>query len=510
MKKRISLFLAAIFAISALAGCGTKDAGKNNGEVTDLTIHMHFFDYCVYNNDWPIFKEAERLTGVRLTGTAPETISESAQAWSTMLSGTTLPDIIHYNRQTLEEIGKEGALIPLEDLIEEYAPNIKEMFEKYPDLKKYATATDGHIYFIPGSLSGLDSSVTPSRGWFIRADWLEKLGLEQPKTVEDFYNVLTAFRTQDPNGNGKQDEVPFLARQEGTSHLYQLFDASKNYILKDGKIVYGPIQEEYKNAIQEVAKWYKEGLIDQEIFTRGQQSRDQLFSRDLGGSTHDWFSSTASYNDKYKDTLQSFELVPMAPPADINGVVKEVDSRAGVHEMAWGISKDNKNVVETIKYFDFWMSPEGQKLNGFGVEGIHYTEENGEIKFTEAVLTAENGAPTYMRNQGQVETGTIGSVMAELEAMHELGKEGYLMYDENRYCVEPYPKDLRTDEEKDLNSKYFKDVQTYVNENEQKWITGAAVLDDAAWDKYVADIQSMHIAELEAMEHARYERELAK
>lgn len=203
-KKIMATVLAGVMACSALTSCGKKTS-KIDGDTTELTMFMHFFGYCVYNENWPIFQKAAELTGVTLKGTASESISDSNQAWNTMLASKVLPDIIHGTTSNLKDLGEMGGLIPLEDLIDQYAPNVTKFFEECPEAKIAATASDGHIYFIPGSLSGTEKEAVPSKGWFMRTDWLEKLGLKAPTTVDEMYKVLTAFKTQDPNGNGKAE-----------------------------------------------------------------------------------------------------------------------------------------------------------------------------------------------------------------------------------------------------------------------------------------------------------------
>ena len=104
--------------------------------------------------------------------------------------------------------------------------------------------------------------------------------------------------------------------------------------------MHGKTEEAYKNAMRELLKWYKEGLIDQEIYSRGSESREWLLGENLGGSTHDWFMSTGTYN-RYADTIEGFEWVAIAPPADVNGVVKETFARQELRETGWAISIDN-------------------------------------------------------------------------------------------------------------------------------------------------------------------------
>ena len=127
-----------------------------------------------------------------------------------ILASGDLPDAFYkadFTDYDLITYGQAGLIIPLEDLIEEYAPNVKALFEQRPELRSMVTAPDGHIYSLPRAEEmGLVS--TP---FFlsINTTWLERLGLEMPETLEEFANVLRAFRDQDPNGNGIQDEIPF-------------------------------------------------------------------------------------------------------------------------------------------------------------------------------------------------------------------------------------------------------------------------------------------------------------
>ena len=507
--KRISaIILAAVMIVAAMTSCGKGNTTAVSTDGLELTIFMHFFNYCVFSDEWPIFKKAAELTGVTLKGTASETVSDSSQAYNTMLAGTTLPDIIHSNYTNLNQIGKEGALVPLEDLIDKYAPDIKEMFEKYPILKKRATADDGHIYYIPGSISGMDSGSLPSLGWFIRKDWLDKLGLEEPKTVDELEAVWTAFRNEDPNGNGIKDEVPFFSRVGGLSSLFHLFNVGESGFMLDektGKITFAPTMPEFKTAIKRIAKWYEDGLIDEEVFTRGGQCREQLLGGNLGGSTHDWFSSTAAYSARYADSVPGINFIPMAPPAGADGKVVEWDSRTPVHSYGWGISKDNKYPEETIKYFNFWYTDEGSDLISFGVEGLHYNVVDGEKVLTDEVLNAEEGVPTYMRKQGQAEIGAIRKFDAEYQGMSKEAQEGWNMYNENGWCKVQTEFDVFTEEEVEINEKYASNISTYASEQRQKWIMGAEDI-DSTWDKYVETIKSMHVDEMEKIYQAAYDR----
>lgn len=491
MKKALALALAGVMMASALTGCGKQEtAGGDTGDL-ELTLHMHFFGYCVYDDNWPVFKEAAKKTGVTLKGTAVETVSDSGQAYSTMLADKKLPDIIHYVGTDLLKSGMDGALIPLEDLIDQYAPHIKAFFEKCPEARVAATAADGHIYYIPGTLAPIGSGNVPSEAFFIRQDWLDKLGLKAPTTVDEYYEVLKAFKTQDPNGNGQADEIPYFDRAGTINDLYQLFAAHADYYINDqGQYVNGRTEDAYKTAVKELAKWYKEGLIDPEIFTRGQQAREQLLSSNIGGATHDWISSTTSYNDKYPE-VAGLNFTPIAPPADKNGVVKEALGRSLLHGLGWGISKDNKHVERTMEYFDFWFTDEGSILSSYGIEGEDYTVENGEYKFTDTVLKADGGVPNYLRNIGAaVEIGSERQLGSELAGMNDMGKKAFEEYQQNNWVQDQLPILSYTQEQQDVLTANKTNLDTYCKEQEQKWIMGAEDV-DANWDQYLATLKTM-------------------
>ena len=92
---------------------------------------------------------------------------------------------------TVDKYGADGVILPVEDLIEQYAPNIKAAIDEDTDGKKLATAADGHMYAVP---SLYRSPAEQIRGiQFINKTWLDKLGLAVPTTTDEYYNVLKAF-----------------------------------------------------------------------------------------------------------------------------------------------------------------------------------------------------------------------------------------------------------------------------------------------------------------------------
>jgi putative aldouronate transport system substrate-binding protein len=170
-----------------------------------------------------------------------------------------LPDIVGGDALKDQFIrgGMEGAFQPLNGLIDQHAPHPKAFLNENPLVAQAITAPDGNIYYIPSVPDG-----TVSRGWWVRQDWLDKLGLKTPQNVDELYEVLKTFRDRDPNGNGKKDEVPYFnAWEYGVYRLVVLWGARSSgsntrmdWIVEDGKVVHPFTEERFRFAIKNVAK----------------------------------------------------------------------------------------------------------------------------------------------------------------------------------------------------------------------------------------------------------------
>lgn len=166
-----------------------------------------------------------------------------------LVCGTLLSDIEAYT------YGKQGYFLPLND----YADQISIYLKKYlqtDDAKPYLP----YIYSADGKIYGMPRVVEdPGNEWsgriWINNTWLKKLGLSMPKTTDDFENVLKAFHDKDPNGNGKQDEIPLVGYKGGwNSNVYDSLLGAFTYVnsgydymqVKDGKLQLSYMQPEWK------------------------------------------------------------------------------------------------------------------------------------------------------------------------------------------------------------------------------------------------------------------------
>lgn len=519
LKKILTGFMVAF----ALIGCSTEENKKENPhrkisgavisekpkEFTIFALHLGK----AFNGELPVFKKAFEMTNIKLKGTASKNQSDEVLAFKLMLSSGELPDIIAYEYpEELEKLGADGKVIPLEDLIEKYAPNIKKFWEENPKYKKDAVAADGHIYMIP-NYNDYDS-ISTSQGYYIRKDWLKKLGLKEPETSEELYTVLKAFREQDPNGNGLKDEIPIFLRGNTSkkiiSSLIDIFEAEYNWYVKNGKPVFGPGQPEYKKAVRELAKWYKEGLIDSEVFTRDTSSRDYVLNNNLGGFTCDWFSSTGNYNSKLKEAIPGFDFSVILP-VEYNGTRSTAFSREN-YLGGWSISKTAKDPVDIIKYFDFWYTEEGRRLWNFGIEGEDYVMVDGKPKFTDKVLKNPEGRIPLMvlretgaqYRLGMFQDGENERQWADPEAVKAMD-----LYIKSGVVKPPMPILKYTKEEVMELSKIDAQLYSIAEEMTQKCILGVSDV-DKEWGSYIRRLNSAGRKRAEEIQKQAYERFMKK
>ena len=172
-------------------------------------------------------------------------------------------------------VSNMDALAPLDEIIDSgVAPNVLQMFDDLPDMRGALTLSDGHIYSLPIGDADVKNEIN-AEIW-INTTWLDNLDLSMPTTLDEFYDVLVAFRDGDPNGNGEADEIPLLVSStSGAAQIDPLFgffgtlENDYHVRIEDGKVVFTPQEDGYFEALQWLHKLYAEGLMNQGILHGG-------------------------------------------------------------------------------------------------------------------------------------------------------------------------------------------------------------------------------------------------
>ena len=313
MKKLVSLLLIAalVLGVASVSFAEAPEAKKYStmvsvGADTGPLADMWLFD---------LIKERFNVTF--------DFIEVSSEGYSEKLSLAfatgDLPDLLFsMPASDIAYYGGQGLIQPLEEyMTEEYLPNLIYWFDINPSYRKALFYPDGHVYDMQGMIA-LTREYSGARCW-INKGWLDQLGMDYPKTLDDFHAFLTAVKNTDLNGNGENDEIPFAGRFDGFDSyqdntmpvLTALGMTSKTLEAYDGVVKFNPVTEPYKEFLKYMNVLWSEGLIDPEYFT---QTGDQLYAKfgaGLAGSMTDWAHWLRIGDDSWK-TYTAFDPMTSA------------------------------------------------------------------------------------------------------------------------------------------------------------------------------------------------------
>ncbi len=296
MKNKI--FKRAAAVILAVGIAGAMGTGALADEITfpleETAIFTGMISYPVGTESEPnnrtIFKRLEEATNVHIDWTAIQSDQWSDKISLNMANINAITDFVFtagFSDSDLLRYADQGAIIPLEEYIDSVMPNLSAVFEKYPEYRTMSTATDGHIYALPWIEqlgSGKSAIQTVGDMSFINKKWLDFLGLEVPTTVDEFEQVLIAFRDNADEiqaefgiegsiipmsfimNDGDQDPAILI---NGFGEGYGDADRGRHIaVTNDKEVICSATQEGFFKGMQWLHQLYEENLIDPEAFTQ--------------------------------------------------------------------------------------------------------------------------------------------------------------------------------------------------------------------------------------------------
>jgi len=466
--------------------------------------------------EMPVMKDYEARTNVHIQWDAvPQ--ENAVEKKNLLFAGNDLPDVFMNVLNPTDEIryGSQKVLIPLNDLIDKYAPNITQMFKDHPEVKKSITTTDGNIYGLPQFFIEPQHVRVPDK-FYINVAWLKKLNLAMPTTIDEFYNVLKAFKTQDPNGNGKADEVPVLfynAAPNATiidyrafNNFFSIFSAfgiTDYFMVKDGKVLAGFMQDGYKDALKFTAKLYAEKLLDNESFTMNEaEARAKGSAPDSVAGT---FSKMAEFQLVGNDKIPDYDILPPLKGPDGTQVYRVFPTP--VLKSMFAITSANKYPEATIRWIDHAFSDVGALEFSNGPENVSWKwidKDKGvytQIAPPEGVSFAEFrhkntlGAMTPYYNSErltQVPNAQAKRLAAQVEKV--------LPYMPAEIFPDVYVDEAQAQKRADLTAT----ISPYVMSMMAQFITGAADI-DKEWTNYIDSLNKMGMNDLLAIQQAAYD-----
>ncbi|WP_429976008.1 extracellular solute-binding protein [Enterococcus sp. DIV0086] len=543
MNKKIFVLAGITILMITMSACGSssKNVGKDDGiksnsenvsktsfpivkdklKLSMFAPNMGESNYA----DMAFLKEYSKKTNIEFDYTTPP-LADVETKLNLVLGSGDAPDVIYASNITTDQIGRYGGsvLIPLEDYIDKgYMPNFKKILDKYPSVKKSISTPDGHIYTLPFLTNkylvddkdySKKTIINQGSLWF-NGEWLKKLNLEVPKTTDDLYKTLKAFKEKDPNGKG--DEIPLSTSSPTQDKLSVLRPwimsafgvlSQEQQVDKNGKVTYGAIQDNYRDYLEFMHKLYSDKLLDQEVFSQSDDTLKAKGHSNRLGAFVDWYSYFATG----KNTDEAMGD-PMANPMTSKDSKKAVFPVSdGITNGTFALTNKCKNPAAALRWVDYFYSEKGaQELNcgpdetkgGYwhwdkNDKGEKVRVLNKDIPYDKADEARGKVTPDY----GTVPPKVNAHAPIVLENKNDPVEDDKISQFSNKEAenkIKPaakiaWPTILVSKENQDkIGSTMETDLLTYVQQSEASFIAGKVKLTDDTWKKYIETLKGIGV-----------------
>lgn len=534
IKRVIAAALSACM-VASFAGCGNKveindgtfrpvDASELEFPLKETTTLTGMISYPANTESDPnkrtIFKRLQEKTNVEIKWTAIQGDQWADKITLNMSDPNKLTDFVFtagFSDSNLLKYADYGAIIPLEEYIDAYMPNLKSVFDKYPEYRTMCTDVNGHIWSLPWiEQLGSEKTAIQTVGnmSFINKKWLDFLNLEIPETVDEFEQVLIAFRDhaselQEEFGidgsiipmscivnNGDQDPAILI---NGFGEGYGDADKDRHIaVTDDKKVICSATQEGYKKGIQWLHKLYEQKLIDPEAFT---QEWSTYVSKGKSGRYGVCFSWDVANIDNLKDWVP----LPVLTADTTNLTPQNSSFTSGFDRGRCVVTSVAKNPALVCAWLDQMYAPLQSPQNNWGTYG-----EDDEFDIFE-MSENEDGEPMLkhapLGDASPVEVREAEAVGGPLAVLDEYYGKYVTCPDDAQYRLDwikdyftpdmhtkyVYPNVFMSREDTETLSNLQADIQKTINAKKSDWIMNG--FDDADWDKYLKSLDAYGLNE---------------
>ena len=534
IKRVIAAALSACM-VASFAGCGNKveindgtfrpvDASELEFPLKETTTLTGMISYPANTESDPnkrtIFKRLQEQTNVENKWTAIQGDQWADKITLNMSDPNKLTDFVFtagFSDSNLLKYADYGAIIPLEEYIDAYMPNLKSVFDKYPEYRTMCTDVNGHIWSLPWiEQLGSEKTAIQTVGnmSFINKKWLDFLNLEIPETVDEFEQVLIAFRDhaselQEEFGidgsiipmscivnNGDQDPAILI---NGFGEGYGDADKDRHIaVTDDKKVICSATQEGYKKGIQWLHKLYEQKLIDPEAFT---QEWSTYVSKGKSGRYGVCFSWDVANIDNLKDWVP----LPVLTADTTNLTPQNSSFTSGFDRGRCVVTSVAKNPALVCAWLDQMYAPLQSPQNNWGTYG-----EDDEFDIFE-MGENEDGEPMLkhapLGDASPVEVREAEAVGGPLAILDEYYGKYVTCPDDAQYRLDwikdyftpdmhtkyVYPNVFMSREDTETLSNLQADIQKTINAKKSDWIMNG--FDDADWDKYLKSLDAYGLNE---------------
>lgn len=472
---------------------------SSSAALSEAAYHLAGFEGDGTNRDWTtnlFFQRWAEQFGMALSFSQSTEYSQWQKQIQSYLDGGALPDALFKAELTTSEtlaLFDKGLIVDLKPLIEKNMPNLSALLASHPEWEKAITLPNGAVAALPG----LTELQTNNAIW-VNKTWLQALQLDMPTDRESFEKVLEAFKTQDPNKNGKQDEIPLtylgLWDLKFLAHAYGLIANDYNVFVDEaGQVRHLAYEADFHAFVEWVRSLYTKGLIDKDGFTTSDTMR-QITDAKAVIPYGMLFGSTPA-NLLPSAAIGAYEI--MLPLSD-NGTQVYRDLSGQVARGAFAITSACKDPEALLKALDYLYGKDGAMLAQAGLQGTEYTvDENGLWMW---VMEENTDMTTLIRNATISDGGTLPSFQGA-DTMLSFGDEatrGQIsqLMALNEKSRLPYPLvtlDVQTQNRLDeLQMSLGALFETQVG----RFILGQTELNDANWQHFTAELEANGLKDL--------------
>ncbi len=536
MKKNISkrilpAVLSGLVLTGAMAGCTTTGTGTATGGSEASTIPSSVE---INTKGLPLVKEKQTITiGTALNDANPsngttkfmqmmeeetnvkvEWVETLLSAWpekkNILLASNDQPDaymgVNNFSESDVLNFGSSGKFIPIQGYIDEYMPNLKGYLDKNPNWKKAITAPDGNIYGVPDIYSVGAGHFDAANIPFINQKWIDKVNLSfkfDPNvsmTLDQFKEVLVAFKTQDPNGNGKADEIPWSSLSKNLFRWGASFgfyggalDAGYNYMLnvKDGKVGFAAMDPGFKEFVAWLNGLWKEGLMDPETFTQSNQIYLAKVKNtdDFIGYSDNWRLGSMQYGAE--DDRWVFN-VPLTAPNHPAAWVREQSMQ--ITRGGFVVTSSAKNPALCLAWADNLLTPDNSlSINTSQVFGEHIEKQaDGTYKQLRPIDWNRPDEASFMISSKlfilTADTFQKQLTLPVVAIQKDPIDKALQPYFQSNIAIYPNAVWLDNNDTKEINN-YLTEIKAYIDSTFANWVTVGGVEKD--WDEYIKTLDNM-------------------
>ena len=535
MKQHVIRWLAAALALSAACMTGgCRQGAEVGGELTEVTttgeypmdtdaelrwwlaLPLQVSAYGSSYNDSDFARYLEEATGVKIKFEHP-VAGEGEAALNIMISSGDMPDIVEYNWNSYmggpDRAINDGIIISIDSYMDKVLPNLKKIYDETPEWAKQAKSAEGHYYSFPmiNESEELDSYVA----MFVRQDLLDKAGLEQPETLEEWNNVLYTFKEMGIK-TPLRISLDTYWQAEVTPFGNPFDYIGTFYHDKDGNVKFGPYEKDkFTPWVEQMAKWYEDGIIDKEFLDNDNKRYTAMVANGENGAI------MGSIGGDFGGFLSAIpegsgiKYTAVGVPTKVKGEIGnwwqksfDVDATAPA-----SISADSKNKEIAARVLDFGYSDAGYMLYNFGKEGVSYEIKDGVPTYTDLITNPDkNGNLTISQAISKNARASFwGPFVRSVDYIHQFystaEQTDALKKTASNAFDYKYPNISLEEKDAKRYNDIITAVDTYRAETISQIIAGKKPLEDMA--EYYEQLKALGIEEAIELKQKAYDKYIA-